>query len=359
MKLLLNIIVTFFLLFWPMVLMTSPMMFDAPGSDNRRQAVLTVSLVLCYPIFIFLFYWLFGLDFYGIAAKNMLIGSIVVVGLALFTFGYGKMLFNSMRGIANSGYSVAEGQVYFNAMPIDADADTFEAIGDADSLYVTYFRDQQRVYYDGKPLPVNNPADFRQIGEHQDYWTDGVQVFMGERLLEGVTLQGLEIHENFMGQEYATWRGESGSKVLVNGKSLPSADADTFRMLNGHIGKDKQRIYYSEMQILAEADAETFELFTDDHYLGRDKQAVYDVIYKESGRIVDADVDTFESLGRGYMKDANCVYYREQFDPTQVLEGADAATFEVTGWIEATDSDAKDANHLYMDGKRVVAKGKH
>jgi len=64
MQILINIVVTFFLMFWPIVFMMSPMMFDAPGSENDKEHIVTMVLILCYPISLSLLLWLSGAKYF-------------------------------------------------------------------------------------------------------------------------------------------------------------------------------------------------------------------------------------------------------------------------------------------------------
>ena len=83
-----DIITTLALLFWPMVLFTSVMMFDAPGSTDNISQIVTVILVVAYPIYIFVLYWLLGGNYFGLSAKLCLsITAVIVIG-AIYLFGY-------------------------------------------------------------------------------------------------------------------------------------------------------------------------------------------------------------------------------------------------------------------------------
>ncbi|CAA0125698.1 Uncharacterised protein [BD1-7 clade bacterium] len=364
MKVALNILVAFVLMYWPIVLMMSPMMFDAPGSQNKRDVVLTVTLVLCYPIIIFALYWLFGLHFFGVAPdKALLVASVVVISAILF-FGYGKLLMYSFRGIATSGYSIAKGQVYFDGLAIDADADSFKPLVQGDSDRFVYAADKNHVFYAGKALKIEDPTTFRPLNNDDqtgdgylagsdEYWTDGTSVFLAGRALEGATPHGFSVADDIFSGPFAYWHSESASYVYFAGEILPSVDANTHQVLHGHISKDAQHIYNGAELILPEADAMSFSLLENDTTIGIDDQAVYNVLYRQSGKIEGADPASIVAFDRGYLKDAKRVYYRQQWDPVEVLSGADPQTFEVTGWVEATDSEARDANNLYRDGKVV------
>src|SRR5690606_6213814 len=123
MLLIAQIITTFLLLFWPLLFMLSPMAFDAPGSENNRSYVIGMMLFLCYPIPLCAAYWIMGGQLWGISGRTLTLITSVVIILALTLFGYGNLLKNALSGIASSGYSVADDQVFYNANLIEnADA---------------------------------------------------------------------------------------------------------------------------------------------------------------------------------------------------------------------------------------------
>ncbi|WP_062270039.1 hypothetical protein [Endozoicomonas arenosclerae] len=89
---LLDILVTFFLLGWPMILMMSPVAFDNPYGDAKRQIFLLLSMV-GYPIPIFGLYWLFGGSYFGISGLTCLVIALVAVISAMHFLGYLKWIF--------------------------------------------------------------------------------------------------------------------------------------------------------------------------------------------------------------------------------------------------------------------------
>ena len=59
-----TIIALVLLLPWPIFLLISPMMFGGPGATNQLSIVVTVMLVLYYPVGVFLFLWLMKWSFF-------------------------------------------------------------------------------------------------------------------------------------------------------------------------------------------------------------------------------------------------------------------------------------------------------
>lgn len=108
MKLFVDIVTTFLLLFWPLVLFTSVMMFDAPGSTNNTSLVITVMLIVAYPVYIFLLYALVKSNYFGLSSRLCLIIATLTVLGALFLFGYFDLLWKGIRGIESENTSNTE-----------------------------------------------------------------------------------------------------------------------------------------------------------------------------------------------------------------------------------------------------------
>ncbi|MFC3679232.1 DKNYY domain-containing protein [Bacterioplanoides pacificum] len=356
MKLLAQLATTFLLLFWPMVMMMSPMMFDAPGSENKRSVVFQALLFLSYPIPLCALFWLFGSDLFGISGRTLTLSASAIVITAMIVFGYPQLLSNSLKGIANSGYSVAENTVYYNAQAIPgAQADSFETL-QSGYFRDRYARDSERVYFAGQELAGADPASFHYLEALGDeYWADNQRVYLTGIPLEGALPQHFSLFPDAWGHpsSYGVSHNPDGARVYFQQHHLPDADADSFTVLNDYTAKDARHIFYHETLVLPEADSASFELIEDvDHY-GKDNNAVYDMLYQHSGVIEGADPATLQVLGRGYLRDQNHIYFRSNYQPTEILAGADAASFEYTNWDEATQSDARDKHGYFLHGERL------
>ena len=98
MKLAIDIVITFFVLFWPILVMFSPMAFDAPGSEYCRSNLLSVVGICYYPSVIFLIYMLLGAKFYGWSSTVMFSLSLAVETAAFVFLGYPKFIRDGWRG---------------------------------------------------------------------------------------------------------------------------------------------------------------------------------------------------------------------------------------------------------------------
>ena len=152
-KIALQILATFLIVGWPMVAMMSPMMIGAPGAINRLKPLVTIVVVLSYPLAIgLLFYWL-GWNLWFVSARTLAFLTALAPALALYF--YGRPIVNLLRGIANEGYVIVRGAVYFDGKIIKyADFASFEATSVKGSgVEKSDAQDRFRRYLRGKPLP--------------------------------------------------------------------------------------------------------------------------------------------------------------------------------------------------------------
>lgn len=387
MQILAHSVVTLLLLFWLLLLMTSPMMFDAPGSDNKLKHVLVIMLVLAYPIGLFLILWLLGINYFGISSFKLAIISFAVISALFFVFGFFGMLLNLYKGIANTGYSTAKHKAYYNGKPIaDSDGSSFQFFQGEGHYQSAYASDNKHIYYRGNIVEGGHGASFRildskpyswseyaadrqhfyyrgravegvsavglrkEIFHNESYWLNDSQVIYDGKVLAGANPDTFSDFDKYSGWTYST-DGEQYT-VFNYGLALPPVDKATFTPLNSLIAKDKQHIFYKNQFILSGADAATFELLEGD-YFARDKQFIYCLGEERSFAAEDIDPESFEILARNYLKDKHNVYFLSYHQRIETLAQADPRTFEVTGYDSDTETDARDKHHFYLNGKLV------
>jgi len=351
----LNILATFAFLFWFVMFIMSPMMFDAPGSENDKNNLVTILIILCYPIGISLLYWIFGGKYFGVSGSTLIITTTVIVMAAFSLFGYFRMLWNLQQGIAISGYSVAGGTVYYSTKPVEnADSETFVVGTDKNMRHYSnqyYAWDKQSFFYEGKIIEGVSPQNLRQKELAGDvYWLNDTQVIHNGKVLKGA------IPENFSGfDDFHGWTcSDNTDEFLVYsyGTLLPTVDKASFQPLNDFLAKDKNRIFKKDQQILENADSSSFQLLAD-HDFGRDKEHVHYLSTQIPFAINGIDPDTFEVLDSGYLRDRNAIYHEVQYEKIDMLEQADPDSFESTHYDETHNSDARDKNHYYLNGEIV------
>lgn len=353
MKILIHIVVTFVLAFWPLMFMMSPMAFDAPGSDNNKGKVIGMMLALCYPIVLFLVLGMLGVNYFGVNGFKLALISTTIILIAFSLFGYFGLLSNALRGIANSGYSLVGDTAYNDGKPIEgADGKTFKILDSRrfGSLH-HYALDKNHLYYDGK---IVEDALAEDIVETQsggrDYFHNSQQVIYRDMVLQGAAVDRFAVFDRFPSWAYSNNDGKFD--VYYRGILLSMVESEAFTPLNDFFATDKRRIFKGSTVVLTQADAASFELMSD-HDFGKDNSHVYYLGATQPIIVQDADPVSFEVLERGYARDRNHIFVIEQYANVVKLEQADIDTFEVTQYDDATKSEARDVNHYYYDGKVV------
>jgi hypothetical protein len=311
-------------------------------------------LVLCYPVGIFLLLGLTGTPYFGIGSLKLALISAVIIAIGFSMFGYYGLLSNTLKGIANSGYSVVGDEAYYDGKLIDhADGPSFAILyRDLYSFSRAYYAiDKQHLYYAGKVVPGALAEDIHEVENSRGmYWHNSQQIIYDDKVLPGANAGSFAVFEGFTGWSYSS--NDDQYNVFCYGTALPVVDRDSFTPLNNFYARDKYRVFHKEKPILPEADAPSFELLPD-HNFARDAHHVYYLATEQPFAIESTDPDSFEVLERGYARDSNHIYVVEQYLNVTKLEQADVDSFEVTQYDETTKSEAKDARHYYYDGKIV------
>lgn len=130
---------------------------------------------------------------------------------------------------------------------------------------------------------------------------------------------------------------------LFNETKRTKIDPKSFEIYGG-FAKDKKGIYNAEAKPLIGVDVGSFETHGDDYY-GKDNShvfSIYSVNYIEG-----ADAKNFMSLGCGYGRDTQSVYFQGEKIPE-----ADLATFNALAPQYSGDDvcRAQDKNYIYKDG---------
>ncbi|MEC8525168.1 MAG: DKNYY domain-containing protein [Pseudomonadota bacterium] len=187
-----NILVTFALIFWPMVWIVSIMGMGGPGASNNLSWMLQLLLFNSYPIWIFAVLSYTGSTYWGLNSHYFLLGIaalFLVLNVGLIYSVYNLVV----RGINNEGYSVAGDTVYWNAKPLaDAEPGSFSPIVEKLAF------DENRFYDAGRVLETTaDPASFRLINDL--YYRDDKQVFYVPyheiKLVEGADASTFEVVE--------------------------------------------------------------------------------------------------------------------------------------------------------------------
>lgn len=353
-----NIITSFIIMFWPVMFMMSPMMFDAPGSQNDTSHVLSLVLILSYPIFIFLFFWLMGWQFWGISGKKMFIISTAIIGTGFYAFGYFNLLFLTLRGIAPSGYSVANNTAYYNGKPLEqAQADNFVILGDrhtASTRDTYYAKDRQHVFYDGNIIQQAHADSFHKLDiDYSDYWADKQHVYYRGKALAHAKPEGFRKIGTGSFYGWTIYQDSKHGYVYYDDRLLSDANVEHFSLLSAFIAKDDHHIFLMGHKILPEADADSFQLYPDTDEYAHDNSRVYHILTAEKTQVLkDVNPAEFTPLERGYAKTATKVFHQTDSGELEEVMGADADSFTV-GYIDSKSADAQDKTGYYYEGKRL------
>lgn len=164
MRIAFQVFISFLLAYWPIFSMTSVMLFAAPGSTDNARLLLIAMAAMLYPALINGLLHAFKFKLWGMPSDWVFYASLLICLGGIWLFGYPRLYLNTVRGIANNGYSVVQALVYHDGRKIEADAATFQALP---SRFLQYGKDHRRVYFDGKPMADVDPAAFRTLERNE------------------------------------------------------------------------------------------------------------------------------------------------------------------------------------------------
>ena len=311
-----NILVTFALMFWPMTWFASVMGMGGPGASNSLSWIIQLLVFMSYPAWLLLWLSISDKSYWGADPKYFLLGFLFI--FTVLNAGMIRYAYNLVRGIQNSGYSVANNTAYFNAKPIaEADAPSFDMFkGDLGYVFHDHAQDNKHVYYQGRVVEgvQGGPLEaLNDLGWSRDYVASGETVIYGNTVLRGCSLSHLEFFEDI--EKY--W-ARCGDNIYHAGELVEGADAQSFTPLNSWLAHDKYQFY-----------ERTEEVDT------------------------TANVSSFQRIDNGYYRDDHRIFYLPDSTIYEV-EGADPETFEVVYEVLGdVRSDARDAHSRYYNGERV------
>lgn len=249
------------------------------------------------------------------------------------------------------GYSVDKNNVFYKGEKILADPQTFTVNpswkSDEMANFIkrrgSYMRDAQRVYFEGKILPVENIDNFRIIDICNSYRcaTDGVKVFKDGKVIEAINAEDLV---SFNTCEYA----KDKKYVYHAMEVIEEADVESFNVYGEKkycYAYDKSHVYYKG-EIVSDATPIALKRIPKDDVLSPYYTDGKNIFY--DGKKINIDINNYEYLGKSTIKDAFSVYYRDK-----KIERADPQTFELvpTITIETVNMCARDKNNRYFDGE--------
>jgi hypothetical protein len=269
--------------------------------------------------------------------------SLIFVGVYLLSCGPGSW----------KGYRVEKGEVViYRGFPAsrtvidEADAKSFKAIND------DFGKDKNHAFYLTSIIPEADPSTFIYLsgGYSKDkthgYSRDQLISRDGENFKIVPDPSETRPDITMQGSPYARDSEQVFKDVFV----LEGADPATFTfvpMFNGqYLTHDRYHVYFQDKPIEG-ADGGTFRKVSDFNFA--DKNAAWGLVlgqYTNWSKIENVDLATFKGIEKNYSKDKDHVYHSNF-----IVKGADVATFEETGYLQASDK-----NGMYSSGHPTTAK---
>lgn len=334
-----NILTTFVLAYWPILLLTSVMIFDAPNSTDNRTAILMALTVVFLPSIIAFIYFGFNQTFWHLKPKYFLTGAVVVSVLAGLLFGYPKLLINNLKGISSNGYFIKDDKVFYEGDLIEAKPAGFETIDE----FQIYARDSEAVYFRGKRIEQADPKSFKMVFDDSSYYRDDKNIFFDGKILEGSDASSFTRLLRPDGKPSSYFKDKNF--VYWFGRKRPEVQASSVKVISEAYLADAENVFYFKDKIVG-ANPATFVEIPNQESWGKDDKTVY---YRDSA-YPQLDMASLEILERGYAKDKSKVYYVNDNKLIEVV-GANPSTFQVTHWDQKTESEATDGVRYYLEGK--------
>lgn len=246
----------------------------------------------------------------------------------------------SAKNYSITPYYKDKNQVYvdypYNSLNVieGADPDSF-TFGE----YASYATDKSFVYFGSEKIEGSHGPSFSTFKNAPGYAKDKNQVYFYKKILPQANPETF----NPMSTGYSIVKaGKDHQHVYHDAEIVDGVDAQSFELIDGAYSKDKNQVYY-HFKPVENADPDTFSKLEGTHYY-QDKSRVF---YQQT-MLPDSDPQSLRALNRnnsftGYARDDKQVYFYEK-----IVQDADLATFEVTGWFEA-----KDKNYKYYKDQRV------
>ena len=279
--------------------------------------------------------------------------------LLLFAFG----LVTGVSGLTGcdvrSGYTHKDGLWNYGGTRqfIPVDPKTFKPIDDL------FARDAQRGYYRGSVIDDSDGKTFEVLSEHEA--RDAKSVFYADTYRKGQEYYTQRHNRVFTvaGADAGSYRrlahgyARDVRQVYYEGQAFRVRDVPSFEPLDVRYARDAQRGYYERTEIPGSHGPSFALLDVRAAEFARDRAQVYhghiDTTEPNQQKPVlrvlrGADAASIRSVGRGYVADAQRVWYRS--DP---VAGADAASFKVNEDY-TSELDASDHLGRYRQGQRVA-----
>ncbi|MCA9364721.1 MAG: DKNYY domain-containing protein [Candidatus Moranbacteria bacterium] len=324
-----QIIFHIFLFFWPIVAFMSPMVLDAPGSENKISTYVLISFFITYPIFVVSLAILFDWRLFFVSPKILFVIVTIISVVLLFVFGIPSDIKRVLSSTPLYGYHVSvDKKVYYSgeSMGDAVDPVTFTVFSENDS----YAKDKNHVYYRGKVFSGADPGTFELLSK-SGFSRDESHVYYSNKMVSGAdpgTFVFFNENSSYThDKNFVYYYSESN-----NVEPIPGADVSTFSFVpeNVRYARDIGQVYYNGL--IVSRNPSTFFMYSGSLY-AKDSDGVYyegvrisgtnpDMFQLVSGPVSDGSDDFSLPYYMPYAKDDRHVYFNGK-----ILPGADPSNF--------------------------------
>ncbi len=360
MNIVINIFMFCALSIWGGLIMMSPMMFATESYDKELSSIYTFAAMLLFPVPLLLIMSYLDYNFLSMSSIKVATFVAVIAFLVLYASGSFTKLLNLHKGINNSGYTITESNIYHNAKVLEqADIASFAPLSNDDLLDRVsrheidgYATDENHVYYNGKVIENFSPKNARFIAlQDRVFLINNNQVLSNGRILAEAIPEKFNVFE-----EHTHWAfsdNSDGYHVYYSDKKLPTVDKKSFELLSYSYAKDENHIYHNNTIVLTQADAQTFEILSNDNRFAFDQNTVFFIDSINAHALDSIDHATLLPLKiDSYVKDKDNIYHVEQYETIHKLN-VDYDSFVTHNFDATTQSDANDKTHYFHNGKVV------
>ncbi len=348
---------------WGGMIIMSPMMYAAEFYDKEVSNIYSFAAMLLFPVPLLMIMSYFNYQLLSFDSAKVAKFVTVIAFLVLYASGSFTKLLNLHKGINNSGYTITESKIYYNAKVLEqADITSFSLLTNDDLLdrvsrhdISGYATDKNHLYSKGAVVKNFSPKNIRfLVLQDRAFLVNDSEVLTGNHILEKAIPERFNVFE-----EHSHWafsNNDDGYHVYFSELKLPTVDKNSFKLLSYFYAKDKDNIFDKNTKILEQSDAKTFEILSRDGRFAYDKNTVFFINSTTPHALGNIDHTTLFPLKvDSYLKDKNNIYHVEQYKTLHKLN-ADYDSFITHNFDEATQSDANDKNHYFYNGKVVGTK---
>jgi hypothetical protein len=219
--------------------------------------------------------------------------------------------------------------------------DTFDA-SSFEVLSASYYGDKNGLYFGETSLDSPDRSTFKIMSKHLA--VDKNALFYRGKRLDLCDAATLEIPNNRISYQYIY---DSQCAYYLTAWATPKAgfrvneNLETFREISPYHAKDSESVFAGGVKIEG-ADPASFTV------IGSSTGADQNAVFYRHNRIVDADRNSYKSLG-SYGVDKHAVFYKGR-----IIKGADPKTFETLPREKFNSPEARDANNFYSRGSVVT-----